>query len=141
MHAQRCMMKHNFWILTNTCAITQVRYRTASVNANRVANGIISALVSITAGCAFVDYWGAALIGCKTSCIALNVHCQLINFLFSHWSAGVPLRMFLGVSAQHKRYSTSCACTWAVVSREEVKKSFFVYQCHLQCVPKQSSSY
>lgn len=41
----------------------QVRYRTDSVNANEIANGILSALVSITAGCAFVDYWSAALIG------------------------------------------------------------------------------
>ena len=41
----------------------QVRYRTASVNANHIANGVLSALVSITAGCPFVDYWGAMLIG------------------------------------------------------------------------------
>ena len=42
-----------------------MRYRTESVNANEIANGILSALVSITAGCAFVDYWGAVFIGCK----------------------------------------------------------------------------
>ena len=45
--------------------ILQLRYRTESVNANEIANGVLSALVSITAGCAFVDYWGAVLIGCK----------------------------------------------------------------------------
>jgi len=41
----------------------QVRYRTQSVNASEIANGILSALVAITAGCPFVDYWGACLIG------------------------------------------------------------------------------
>ena len=41
----------------------QIRYRTESVNANEIANGVLSALVSITAGCAFVDYWGACFIG------------------------------------------------------------------------------
>ncbi len=40
-----------------------MRYRTESVNANEIANGVLSALVSITAGCPFVDYWGACLIG------------------------------------------------------------------------------
>ena len=35
------------------------------MNANEIANGILSALVSITAGCAFVDYWGAIFIGRK----------------------------------------------------------------------------
>ncbi len=40
-----------------------MRYRTESVNANEIANGVLSALVSITSGCAFVDYWGACFIG------------------------------------------------------------------------------
>jgi ammonia channel protein AmtB len=53
--------------------ILQVRYRTESVNANRIANGIISALVSITAGCAFVDFWGAMAIGCKSLSIGTCV--------------------------------------------------------------------
>ena len=56
-----------------------MRYRAESVNANRIANGIISSLVSITAGCAFVNYWGAVIIGCKLhsrsvyDCV--HVHC------------------------------------------------------------------
>lgn len=33
------------------------------MNANEIANGVLSALVGITAGCAFVDYWAACLIG------------------------------------------------------------------------------
>ena len=33
------------------------------MNANEIANGLLSALVGITAGCAFVDYWAACLIG------------------------------------------------------------------------------
>ncbi|KAL5463170.1 hypothetical protein EMCRGX_G032047 [Ephydatia muelleri] len=41
----------------------QVRLQASSINANEVANGVLSALVAITAGCPFVDYWGACLIG------------------------------------------------------------------------------
>ena len=44
----------------------QLRYRTDSVNANEIANGILSCLVAITASCPFVTYWAACLIGSKT---------------------------------------------------------------------------
>ena len=53
-------------ILATHCmlsSILQVRSRSQSVNANEIANGLLSALVGITAGCAFVDYWAACLIG------------------------------------------------------------------------------
>ena len=43
--------------------VFQIRSRSESVNANEIANGILSSLVGITAGCAFVDYWAACLIG------------------------------------------------------------------------------
>ena len=52
-----------FCVMLANC-VQQLRYRTESLNANEIANGILSALVSITAGCAFVDYWGAVFIGC-----------------------------------------------------------------------------
>jgi len=37
--------------------------KTDSINANEIANGILSCLVAITAGCPFVSYWAACLIG------------------------------------------------------------------------------
>ena len=40
----------------------QLCYRTDSVNANEIANGILSCLVAITASCPFVTYWAACLI-------------------------------------------------------------------------------
>jgi Amt family ammonium transporter len=43
----------------------QLYTRAVSVNANEIANGILASLVAITAGCPFVDYWGACFIGCK----------------------------------------------------------------------------
>ena len=52
----------------------QIRYRAESVSANEIANGILSSLVAITAGCAFVDYWGACLIGR-----------ELLQKLIMHW--------------------------------------------------------
>ena len=33
------------------------------MNANEIANGVLSALVAISAGCPFVDYWAACVIG------------------------------------------------------------------------------
>ena len=41
----------------------QLRYGTDSLNANEIANGILSCLVAITASCPFVSYWVACLIG------------------------------------------------------------------------------
>ena len=41
----------------------QARLQADSVNASEVGNGLLAALVAITAGCPFVGYWGACLIG------------------------------------------------------------------------------
>ena len=65
--------KYRQYYYYNASAPIQMRYRTESVNANEIANGVLSALVSITAGCPFVDYWGACLIG-GTFCVSLIVH-------------------------------------------------------------------
>ena len=43
------------------------------MNSNEIANGVLSALVGITAGCAFVDYWAACFIGGKL----LSIHLLL----------------------------------------------------------------
>jgi len=49
----------------------QLRYRTDSINANEIANGILSCLVAITAGCPFVSYQSACAIGSKIASIVV----------------------------------------------------------------------
>ena len=44
----------------------QLHYQTDSINANEISNGVLSCLVAITAGCPFVEYWQACLIGSKS---------------------------------------------------------------------------
>lgn len=41
----------------------QIRSQSDSVNANEIANGVLSALVAISAGCPFVEFWAACVIG------------------------------------------------------------------------------
>ncbi|XP_065919159.1 putative ammonium transporter sll1017 isoform X2 [Dysidea avara] len=52
----------------------QLRYRTDSINANEIANGILSCLVAITASCPFVNYWAACVIGI-TAVIVYHLGC------------------------------------------------------------------
>lgn len=44
-----------------TCS--QVKYHAATVNANEVANGVISCLVAITSSCAILEYYEACIVG------------------------------------------------------------------------------
>ena len=60
-----------------------MRFQTPSVNANEIANGVMSALVAITAGCPFMSYWASCIIGgiialcdiggCVVSCVVAFV--------------------------------------------------------------------
>ena len=61
------------------------------MNANEIANGVLSALVSITAGCAFVDYWGAVFIGCEDSIF--------VKLDISHSSHNLIILSFVNMSA------------------------------------------
>ena len=45
--------------------LSQIRSQSESMNANEIANGVLSALVAITSSCPFVEYWGACMIGGK----------------------------------------------------------------------------
>ena len=70
----------------------QVRTRATSLNANEIANGILSSLVAITAGCAFVDYWGACLIG--STLLSFLTHSPSLT-LSSLYSFSIPLSLSL----------------------------------------------
>ena len=52
----------------------QLHYRTDSINANEISNGVLSCLVAITASCPFVEYWGVCLIGSGSSVYS---HCMI----------------------------------------------------------------
>ena len=41
----------------------QVRYHAATVNANEIANGVLSCLVAITSSCAVLQYFEACIVG------------------------------------------------------------------------------
>lgn len=63
-------------VATVIAAWAQVRLRGDSVNANEVGNGLLAALVAITAGCPFVSYWGACLIG-AIAVVVYHIGCWL----------------------------------------------------------------
>jgi Amt family ammonium transporter len=41
----------------------QVKYRAATVNANEIANNVLSCLVAISSSCPILQYWQASLVG------------------------------------------------------------------------------
>ena len=43
--------------------LSQINSASESMNANKIANGVLLALVASTAGYPFVEYWAACLIG------------------------------------------------------------------------------
>ena len=95
----------------------QVRSRTESLNASEIANGILSSLVAITAGCAFVDYWGACLIGCTFLSPFPFLSLSPANTFSpsSLCSALLPWWVLAGVQAGHSGHSKSRTGAWRVV--------------------------
>ena len=96
-----------------------MRFRTKSINANEIANGILSALVSITAGCAFVPYWGGVLIGCKhnnqLATYGILDHPFTSNKTGSFRSYILPPWFFSGVQTEDQRHGTGGTCSWDMV--------------------------
>ena len=90
--------------MTSYGLLFQVRSRTESLNASEIANGTLSSLVAITAGCAFVDYWGACLIGCRLlprflplSLSLLLIPSLLLVFAVLFYHGGCWLEYKLGI--------------------------------------------
>ena len=60
----------------------QLRYGTDSLNANEIANGILSCLVAITAACPFVTYYAACAIGselCRINIFLSQAYSYMIS--------------------------------------------------------------
>ena len=66
------------------------------MNANEIANGVLSSLVAITAGCAFVDYWGACLIGGEYSLV------KSYDYMFGPLLVFAVIFYHLGCFAEYK---------------------------------------
>ena len=81
----------------NASTQKQVRLRASSINANEVANGVLSALVAITAGCPFVDYWGACLIGGEVFVSAWLTNLLIFSWWISDCCTGVPSWLLAGI--------------------------------------------
>ena len=50
------------------CCVLQVKYRAATVNANEIANNVLSCLVAISSSCPILQYWQASLVGSESMC-------------------------------------------------------------------------
>eukprot|EP00731_Ephydatia_muelleri_P027873 Em0019g746a len=84
-------------VATIIAAWAQVRLRADSVNANEVGNGLLAALVAITAGCPFVSYWGACLIG-ALAVVVYHVGCWLEYILgIKDTAKVVPIHALCGL--------------------------------------------
>ena len=61
------------------------------MNANEIANGVLSALVAITAGCPFVGYWGACLTGSMFTCTESMDCCKIMSCvcMCRYWSVAL----------------------------------------------------
>uniref|UniRef100_A0A1X7TMW8 Ammonium transporter AmtB-like domain-containing protein n=2 Tax=Amphimedon queenslandica TaxID=400682 RepID=A0A1X7TMW8_AMPQE len=75
----------------------QIRSQSESMNANEIANGVLSALVAITSSCPFVEYWGACLIG-AIAVIIYHVGCWLeYKLKIEDTARVVPVHGFCGL--------------------------------------------
>ena len=51
------------------CCVLQVKYRAATVNANEIANNVLSCLVAISSSCPILQYWQASLVGSELNTV------------------------------------------------------------------------
>ena len=66
------------------------------MNANEIANGVLSALVAITSSCPFVEYWGACLIGGRAMLIR-DYSLFIIIIIISHCCDNLSCWLLVGV--------------------------------------------
>ena len=60
---------------THTSTHIQVRYHAATVNANEIANGVLSCLVAITSSCALLEYFEACIVGGASTANLFSAAC------------------------------------------------------------------
>ena len=67
---------------SHTLTHSQVRYQAATVNANEIANGVLSCLVAITSSCPILEYYEACLVGGTDACTKANPALQHVPIIF-----------------------------------------------------------